>query len=254
MVLVAAVALGSATYAWFVTNDTVKATTTTISAQSNAAFMTIAAGTEGASTSGATSVTTEKGSTKLYPATYGEESGSTKGTWMTGYGKDLDKAQLEGALVACADSDTTSGKIAGSTPAAIAGGFILDQYYNISAKAGQTLSNLTVESVDAVTDPSSNSSLKTALRILVTDDSGDIWEVYGLSTDQTKYEVKLSSNDNNSPVTYAKTIESGTDTAVQVYLYYEGSDENVTTENLVNNQLTATNAVTVTFTATPNNK
>ena len=34
MVLVAAVALGSSTYAWFVTNNTVKATTSQISAQS----------------------------------------------------------------------------------------------------------------------------------------------------------------------------------------------------------------------------
>jgi hypothetical protein len=38
MVCVAAVALGSSTYAWFVSNNTVKGTTTNISAQSNAAF------------------------------------------------------------------------------------------------------------------------------------------------------------------------------------------------------------------------
>lgn len=36
MVLVAAVALGSSTYAWFVTNNEVYATTASISAQSNA--------------------------------------------------------------------------------------------------------------------------------------------------------------------------------------------------------------------------
>ena len=41
MVLVAAIALGSSTFAWFVSNNTVKATTTTIAAQSNAAFMVI---------------------------------------------------------------------------------------------------------------------------------------------------------------------------------------------------------------------
>ena len=41
MVLVAAVALGSSTYAWFVSNNSVKATTSGISAQSNAAFMVI---------------------------------------------------------------------------------------------------------------------------------------------------------------------------------------------------------------------
>ena len=38
MVCVAAVALGSSTYAWFVSNNTVKGTTTNISAQSNAPF------------------------------------------------------------------------------------------------------------------------------------------------------------------------------------------------------------------------
>ena len=37
MVCVAAVALGSSTYAWFVSNNTVKAVTTNISAQSNSA-------------------------------------------------------------------------------------------------------------------------------------------------------------------------------------------------------------------------
>lgn len=42
MVLVAAVALGSATFAWFVSNNTVKAETATISAQSNAPFLKIA--------------------------------------------------------------------------------------------------------------------------------------------------------------------------------------------------------------------
>ena len=42
MVCVAAVALGSSTYAWFVSNNNVTATTSTISAQSNAPFLKIA--------------------------------------------------------------------------------------------------------------------------------------------------------------------------------------------------------------------
>ena len=41
MVCVAGVALGSSTYAWFVSNNTVDATVSSISAQSNAAFLTI---------------------------------------------------------------------------------------------------------------------------------------------------------------------------------------------------------------------
>ena len=74
MVLVAAIALGSSTYAWFVTNNKVDATTTNISAQSNAAFMTIHTGATGASGVDTTTVSTALGAnTKLYPATFGEE-------------------------------------------------------------------------------------------------------------------------------------------------------------------------------------
>lgn len=44
MVLVAAIALGSSTYAWFVSNNNVTANTSSISAQSNAPFLVIKAG------------------------------------------------------------------------------------------------------------------------------------------------------------------------------------------------------------------
>lgn len=41
MVVVAGIALGSSTYAWFVSNNSVTATTTKISAQSNSAYLVI---------------------------------------------------------------------------------------------------------------------------------------------------------------------------------------------------------------------
>lgn len=254
MVLVAGTALSSATYAWFVTNNTVTATTTTISAQSNAAFMTIANGTTGAKDSSDTSVTTEVKTEALYPATYVKVSDNTAGTWKTGYGTGLEDATLLGQLKECTGPNNKGDD--GSTAAAIDGEFILDQDYNISAKAGQTLSDLKVDSVTAKTGEDSTSSLKTALRILVTDASGNKWAVYGLKNDQSGYEVKSSSVSSTSSegVVYSETITPDVDTAVHVYLYYEGSDANVTTANLVGGKLTATNAVTVTFTATPNNK
>ena len=86
MVLVATIALGSSTYAWFVTNNKVDATTSTISAQSNAAFMTITNGTTGASGVDTTTVTTEVATKPLYPATFGEENGSTKGACVYIFG------------------------------------------------------------------------------------------------------------------------------------------------------------------------
>ena len=238
MVLVAAVALGSSTYAWFVTNNKVDATTSTISAQSNAAFMTIENGLTGASLVDTTSVTTAVTTKPLYPATFGEETGATKGTFMTGYGTDLDNGALKGDL-------TTIG-----TPEnAVAKEYALKQDYNISSK-GQNLADLKVEKVENAKDAASTSDLAKALRVLVTSDDGSAWVVYGLDTTGDAYDVKLSSDTE----VVLGSVTAGADTAVHVYLYYEGKDTKVTTKNLQDGKLTETNAVTVYFTATAENK
>lgn len=73
MVCVAAVALGSSTYAWFVSNNKVTATTTNISAQSNSAYLVIDNAAKGKTDTSSTSSTTASETftpdTKLYPAT-----------------------------------------------------------------------------------------------------------------------------------------------------------------------------------------
>lgn len=251
MVLVAAVALGSATFAWFVTNNKVDATTSTISAQSNAAYMTIANGTTGANAVDTTSVKTEVVTKPLYPATYGEQDATKKGTWMTGYGTDLDNGTLDGALVECKDPNGTAD--AGSTAAALAGGYILQQDYNISSK-GQNLTGLQVEKIAVAKDSTSSSELAKALRVLVTSADGKAWVVYGQKADSAEYECKLSSDTNNDAKVSLGDVTAKQDTAVHVYLYYEGKDANVTTRKLQNNQLTETAKATVFFIATADNK
>lgn len=252
MVLVAAVALGSATFAWFVTNNKVEATTSTISAQSNAAFMTIENGTTGASTVDTTSVTTSVATQGLYPATYGEETGAVKGTWMTGFGTTLTNGALDGQLKNCEDPNNVA--TAGTTAAALAGHYALQQDYNVSSK-GQNLTGLAVEKVEVAKNEASTSELAKALRVLVTNDKGDVWAVYGqkADADSTEFEVKLTSADQNAAVTFGD-ITAGNDTAIHVYLYYEGKDAKVTTKNLQDNKLTATAKATVFFTAKADNK
>ena len=251
MVLVAAVALGSATFAWFVTNNKVEATTSTISAQSNAAFMTIANGTTGANAVDTTSVKTEVATKPLYPATYGEQDATKKGTWMTGFGTTLDDGTLSGLLVECKDPNGTAA--AGTTAAALAGDYILQQDYNISSK-GQNLTGLQVEKVAVAKDSTSGSELAKALRVLVTNADGTAWVVYGQKTDSAEYECKLSSDAGNAATVSLGDITAKNDTAVHVYLYYEGKDAKVTTRNLQDNKLTATAKATVFFTATADNK
>ena len=168
MVCVAAVALGSSTYAWFVKNNKVDATTSTISAQSNAAYMTIKNGTSGASSVDTTSVTTTVATKPLYPATLGEEQGVTKGKFMTGYGTDLNDGSLKGNLKLVG----TEGSYSDATGA----DYALQQDFNISSK-GQNLAKL---SIDKIEDKSAQTSgLKMPLRVLVTNDAGTVWGVYG---------------------------------------------------------------------------
>lgn len=251
MVLVAAVALGSATFAWFVTNNKVDATTSTISAQANAAYMTIANGTTGANAVDTTSVKTDVTTKPLYPATYGEQDATKKGTWMTGFGTDLDNGALSGSLVECKDPNGTA--TAGSTAAALAGDYILQQDYNISSK-GQNLTGLQVEKVTVAEGFASGSELAKALRVLVTNADGTAWVVYGQKADSADYECKLSSDAGNAATVSLGDITAKNDTAVHVYLYYEGKDAKVTTRNLQDNKLTATAKATVFFTATADNK
>ena len=240
MVLVAAVALGSATFAWFVTNSKVDATTTNIAAQSNAAFMTIKQGPTGASavddTSAVTSIT---GPVKLYPATFGEQTNSTKGTFSTGYGKGLGDATLDSTLTAVGDPDVADGK-----------GYAKKEQFNISSK-GQNLSDLKVESVEGVTDAADGQLLKTSFRVLVTNADRTAWVVYGLQGDH--YEIKLSSADDNSAPVLG-TVTAGQDTLVNVYVFYEGSDTNIHTKNLQEKKLDASQSVKINFTATAENK
>lgn len=68
MVLVAGIALASATYAWFVSNNTVTAETASISAQSNAPFLKIAKTGEALAETSATQVAGTNDKIELYPS------------------------------------------------------------------------------------------------------------------------------------------------------------------------------------------
>lgn len=230
MVCVAAVALGSSTYAWFVTNNTVKATTSTISAQSNAAYMTIKynATAVGVDT---TEDTATVGNAELYPATYGEQTGSEKGKFMTGYGTTVTDGTLSGNLKVVGND--------GTPDEAVTNKYAVLNNFNISSR-GQNLSDLKVESVSVST--ASDSAIDSALRILIV--CGDKWEVWSDAG------FKYGSGD--AAGVLADEVTADQDTNVKMYLFYEGSDSNIYTNNLTS--LTASENVTVAFTATADNQ
>lgn len=239
MVLVAAVALGSATFAWFVTNNTVTANTNTISAQSNAAFMTIKYKVSAVGVDSTEDTATEDTGKALYPATFGENptDAAPKGKFAFGYGQ---KVTADGYMVDSKGLQLVNGT--GTLDDAVNGEYAVKEVFNISSR-GQDLENLKVSEVTAG-KTTTDSKLNSALRVLVYVD-GTHWEVYDVNG-TFKY------GSGNAAGVLADKVTHDQDTKVELYLFYEGSDEQIYTNNLVN--LTSTKNITVEFTATAENK
>ena len=234
MVCVAAVALGSSTYAWFVSNNTVKATTSKISAQSNAPFLKIDknAITEGSTTSISYAEDTD---VNLYPAQVVKNTDN----------KPLFKSEYASASTATTEL-TNSRYDVGDAAKAVAGEFAIKKSFKIGtadAKAG-SFKNLKVAGVELTSK--GTDGLEDALSVLAV--CGDNWAVYG--TVLTEYKDKVSAAGNNTDGVLADTIAANSSVDVDVYVFYDGSETNVFTDNL--DKLTAIGA-TVTFTATPVN-
>lgn len=239
MVLVAAVALGSATFAWFVSNNSVTATTSKISAQSNAPFLKID---KTAITAGSTTSISyaDNADVKLYPAQVVKNTDN--------------KPLFKSAYASAANATTELAKSrydVGDAATAVEGEFAIKKSFKIGtadAKAG-SFKNLIVSKVELAS--TGTEGLEDALSILVV--CGDNWAVYKKSGDGlvlTEYKDKVSAAGNNTNGVLADTITANSSVDVDVYVFYDGSETNVYTDNL--DKLTAIGA-TVTFTATPVN-
>ena len=223
MVLVAAVALGSATFAWFVSNNTVSAKTTGVKAQSNTAFMSIEYKKSAIGTKTTDSVDWTDLGVALYPAEVQSDGATAPAPkFVTAYG-----------------TTTTDGKKTGNYIEV--GDAVKDQYavgeagnYNISS-AGVDLSDLKIDQVAVTTG--ANEGLKDAIRVLVV--GPDNWQVWG--PDGKKLE-------GTADKALAAKVTKDADTAVSVYVYYDGNDAAVTTANLQN--ILGSVGVTIHFSAT----
>lgn len=246
MVLVAAVALGSATFAWFVTNNKVDATTSTISAQSNAAFMYIRNkdSTDTNKTSDTADITENR---ELYPA-----------AWANHFDENKKK---DGALVyqfetATAQSPTAS-TIEETTRRAVGApdsDEVLNKYavkntFKVGSK-GTKLTNLVVDpkenGISLVSGDNSNTQFDDALRILVK--CGENWVLCDKSS------VLDSSKKDNSNL-LATEIQPGdaNEVEVDIYVFYDGDNSAIYTNNL-GSLKDASKKIKVTLTATADNK
>ena len=102
------------------------------------------------------------------------------------------------------------------------------------------------------TNEFTNSEINSAVRVLIV--CGDNWEVWNPSTGKC---IQSKTNLTTSPTGYEASVLSGnittgTDTVVNTYIYYDGDDTNIFTNNL--SDLTTSSNVLITFTATSPNQ
>ena len=235
MVLVAAVALGSSTYAWFVSNNSVKGTTTTISAQSNSAYLVI--------DSKATSKTStaikalEGDNIALYPATI--DKSDTKAVWSSAYAETTGAATMKEGTKFQIDDGTAEKAVELSYAK-------LNTFYIGTGGYGGEFSNLKIKGLE-VTVPTTgeNKNLGNALRILAVNRESKAWQVWSAAGEQL-YSGAAAGG------ALAATVKKGADVIIDVYLYYDGDDANVYSDNLGKISADAgNNGVTITFEATP---
>lgn len=251
MVLVAAVALGSATFAWFVSNNTVKAETATISAQSNAPFLKIAKTDEELKDTSISFAVADAAAQLLYPSQVvnGKADSlvtdTTKPLFQSAY------AQKKGAAKILDGSRYD----VGNPQAAVTGEFAIAETFKIGtndAKAG-SFKNLKVSKVE-VTGAGKDEALglKDAISVLLVCD--DNWAVYKVSENGTlvqAYADGTTTVTGNGGGVLATKIDANASVNVTAYVFYDGSAEKVYTDNLTN--LAKGVGVNITFTATPVN-
>ena len=258
MVVVAAIALGSSTYAWFVTNNTVKATTSQISAQSNAAFMKIKYNAT-AVTSDLTADVATLASKALYPAQWKNNFDASKTTtgdkiyqFETAYGTNPTDTGYT--------MDASTLKAVGDPATAVGADYAVANVFNISSK-GTDLLNLKVAGAEIQSarpadpdniDDHGNAKLDNALRVLVV--CGANWVLCDKDgvLEDSEGRTRAASSADLGKFGTGVTVTHDDDTLVTMYVYYDGNDTEIYSNNLPNLS-DSSSRITVTFTAEPQN-
>ncbi|MBQ6095266.1 MAG: hypothetical protein IJL09_07670 [Lachnospiraceae bacterium] len=222
MVLVATIALGSSTYAWFAANKVVTAEASKIYAQTNAGSLVIMYNAS-AIYSDLTTDASEIADTPLFPAQWSNTVDPTTYQFETGFAEVVEAAGLKaGTLVAVGDPD-----------AAVTGEYAVKSVFNVSAK-GENLANLKV--TQASIGGSGNANLDSALRVLVV--CGSNWVLCNQSG--------IVSSSGSTAGFLASTVTAGNDVEVDMYVFYDGNDSEIYTNNL-SNLATASKVITITL-------
>ena len=249
MVCVAAVALGSSTYAWFVSNNTVTATVSSISAQSNAAYLTIDNVEAMTNASTQTDVTLQSNPMTLYPsrphqAVDGDKTDWATSTapadlvWQTAYAKEAGKADVQTGTNGKGiyyDLTHTANTITGTT------GYVSTSQVYVSSSQG-AFNSLKLDSMSVIgtaTGENAKNDIVNAVGALVS--CGNNWELweYDKTLNANAGGWKQTAKSTNSlsgatDTTFGEAVTNNKVLTVNISLFYDGDYETINTDNFDN--------------------
>lgn len=236
MLLVSAIMLSTASYAWFATNDTVYANDMSVTARSTARFLEISTN----STSGYESSAAATSKSKTVDLVHAKITDNKTISWYLG------KSTI------AADKGTTNSTSIDGGIGADGGNYALVNTFYVRMSQGSAI-GLTNLTVTGATFTGTSGALDPALRILVVgDDGAQIFRpvAAGTKVDGVDYKlepVTIDGSTNASSLVSSIPVD-GTAKTITVYVYFDGDDAAATTNNT--NSLGAM-TVTVEFTASP---
>lgn len=245
MVLVAAIALGSSTYAWFVQSNTVTAEGMKVQAQAEGGIeISNSEGKNWASTAAATITNT----TGLYPTSTQNTSVWYHAKAAAANAKDAKNGSYEQLSLDETGKCTAAGDFQNKQ-------FYLVNKFLIHATSGTSAKDLVIDKVTVTADATKTAALDKSLRVAVK--AGSTTYIYSPNGGDTSYSVwggtaldaSVTANDGTTAVkTSVSTISSANATEVSIYVWYEGEDTNHFSNNLATTVDTL--SVTVQFSAT----
>ncbi len=224
MVLVAAVALGSSTYAWFANSNNVSATGMSVTAKSDSSYLLILAGQKTTTEIQTAKKTTDAAITAnaaLYPAAHKDITNIVSADLNTNwYYKYAAAPDASAAKADAAELQITAERL----PQYV----MINEFSICTAVGSNQMADLKIADLDVTTSGDS------AVKVIVASETAMV--ELGVGENQTSETVLATS------VTDAAVVK------IRVYIYWDGNDDEVYTNNFGN--LKATN-VNVEFTASP---
>lgn len=219
MLLVSAIMLSTASFAWFASNDKVTATGMSVNAKAAQQFLQISANNADFDITATATGTIPPAGVELVHATIDEDDNTTV-TWGVGTSTEVDDANVDSAL----------------TNVDVSNQYALINTFYLKLSEGST-GSLTNILARKITVTANDCSIKEALRILVVGPDGAMLYSYRNAVDG---KITATVTDSNSADVLVSELSTDETAEIKVYAFFDGADA-------VANTAAATNLSSMSF-------